>query len=73
MQEGLFELARAICRQWVYDGKPDNGKQTVKTYAYIMQQMRTKHNRQWYKQARALLKGVDIQVEDEEETFNDSD
>ena len=47
-QEAIKKLALAVCRQWVNDGKPENGREGTQTYASIL----INYGDIWYRQAR---------------------
>jgi len=49
---GYVQLMLAVCRQWVLDGKPKAGQQTVLQYASILKQFKSTQVTEWYNQAR---------------------
>ncbi len=40
MNKGVYYLARAVCRQWVLDGKPKASKSQVEQWAKLMIMLR---------------------------------
>ena len=38
-ERAIYKLAKAVCQQWLDDGKPANGRQQVEAYARLIQQM----------------------------------
>lgn len=54
---GLKQLARAVCQQWIDDGKPQNGREQVEVYANIFKQVTEQSKREHFKYARIVREG----------------
>ena len=52
--QGLRRLALAVCRQWVYDHRPQAGRDAVETYANLLVQSRLLKARAYYNQAEMV-------------------
>ena len=53
-EKGSRELLKAICRQWLADGRPAYCEKEIKRYAKMLEETGHKRVKEWYNQARRV-------------------
>jgi len=54
--EGTVALMKAVCRQWIADGKPEAGREGVEHIARCLQSVVEYNRKRWYNQAKFVAR-----------------